>query len=176
MLLDVSPYLVINILIVAYFDGTNEADAPDDVSLAPTHASTSASLFTRYTNNTLATAVTGASRKTSKNRRKEERKRARGKKGSVYEEEYLVNSVRRLLERVNSTLPDIERLIQCLYRRQLRDNAATLQQHATQMVELLQEWKGSLFPALVDPATADDETKKETPVVVVRAFKKLSLI
>lgn len=163
---------------MAYFDGANEADAPDDVSLAPTHASTTNSLFTRYTNNTLATAVTGASRKTSKNRRKEERKRARGKKGSVYEEEYLVNSVHRLLERVNSTLPDIERLIQCLYRRQLRENAATLQQQVVQMTQLLQEWIDVLFSAPITPTLvgADGEIRKDLPAVILKAFKKLSLV
>ena len=69
-------------------------DIPDNVSLAPTDASTAGggTLFTRYTarssgDETLGTDVT---RRSSKNRRREERKRARGKKGSVYEEEYLV--------------------------------------------------------------------------------------
>lgn len=163
---------------VAYFDGANEADAPDDVSLAPTHASTTNSLFTRYTNNTLATAMTGASRKTSKNRRKEERKRARGKKGSVYEEEYLVNSVHRLLERVNSTLPDVEMLVQCLYRRQLRENAATLQQQVMQMIQLLKEWIDILFstPIAPTPVGVDGEIPKESSVVTLKAFKKLSLV
>ncbi|KAL8995173.1 MAG: hypothetical protein Q9188_006876, partial [Gyalolechia gomerana] len=81
---------------LSFFEGDiNEGkEIPDDVSLAPTDASTmGGSLFTRYTNRTqTGTADTGTSRRSSKNRRREERKRARGKKGSVYEEEYLVNS------------------------------------------------------------------------------------
>ncbi len=88
---------------LAFFEGdaNDGKDIPDDVSLAPTDASTmGGSLFTRYTGRTgtmTGTAGTGTSRRSSKNRRREERKRARGKKGSVYEEEYLVNSVSRVI-------------------------------------------------------------------------------
>ncbi|KAL8946014.1 MAG: hypothetical protein Q9222_007532, partial [Ikaeria aurantiellina] len=75
---------------LAFFEGdvNGGKDIPDDVSLAPTDASTmgGGSLFTRYTNRSSGTAATGTSRRSSKNRRREERKRARGKKGSVYEE------------------------------------------------------------------------------------------
>lgn len=77
--------------------GDAGVDIPDNVSLAPTDASTLAgrSMFTRYTGNTGKTGKTGMSRHTSKTRRREERKRARGKKGTVYEEEYLVNRDRK---------------------------------------------------------------------------------
>ena len=70
---------------LSFFSGHNagyeHVDTPDNVSVAPTDTSTAGghrSLFTRYT---------GTSRVTSKTRRKEERKRARGKEGTVYEEE-----------------------------------------------------------------------------------------
>ena len=42
-------------------------------------------------------------RKSAKSRRRAERKKARGKKGSIYEEEYLYDSLRRLIERFNNT-------------------------------------------------------------------------
>ena len=126
---------------LAYLDGVAEADAPDNVSLAPTNASTSASLFTRYTGNTLGTALTGETRRTSKNRRKDERKRARGKKGSVYEEEYLMNSIRRLVERVGSVKPDSERLVEAMLRRHMRDNASALQK---QLGELILQLEGCI--------------------------------
>ncbi len=79
----------------AMLDGGGEGDIPDNVSLAPTDASTQGgqSLFTRYGSNGSkfgGTVASNVSRKTSKTKRREERKRARGKKGSVYEEEYLV--------------------------------------------------------------------------------------
>ncbi|TVY86739.1 Elongator complex protein, partial [Lachnellula willkommii] len=74
--------------------GNADGDVPDDVSVAASsHLSTNRSMYTRYTGKqSIGTAGTGVSRATSKNRRREERKRARGKKGSVYEEEYLVAS------------------------------------------------------------------------------------
>jgi hypothetical protein len=39
--------------------------------------------------------------RSSKTRRREERKKARGKKGTIYEEEYLVGSLKRLYERAS---------------------------------------------------------------------------
>ena len=67
-------------------------DFADNISLAPTESTlANQSLFTRYNSSNSkfgGTVATNVSRKTSKTKRKEERKRARGKKGSVYEEEY----------------------------------------------------------------------------------------
>jgi elongator complex protein 1 len=65
------------------------------------------SQFTRYTNassrvSSVSSQGSGKSRKTSKLRRKEERKRARGKKGTVFEEEYIVNSIKKLIEKCSN--------------------------------------------------------------------------
>jgi elongator complex protein 1 len=132
-------------------------DAPDNVSLAPTNASTSASLFTRYTGATLATALTGETRKTSKNRRKEERKRARGKKGSVYEEEYLVNSVHRLIERVETTRVDAGCVIDAMVRRGMWNNASVLQAKVRGMVTMIEGCIGEVF---VQPPAAPEEVER----------------
>lgn len=110
-------------------DGTGgEGDIPDNISLAPTDASTQGgqSLFTRYGSSASkfgGTVASNVSRKTSKTKRREERKRARGKKGSVYEEEYLVASVARLIERVNGLHEEVERLVWGLLRRGMRELA-----------------------------------------------------
>ena len=103
---------------------------PDNVSVAASsRLSTSASLFTRYTGKagSTGTAGTGVSRATSKNRRREEKKRARGRKGTVYEEEYLANSVRRLVERVEGARGDMERLVFALARRGMAERARALE-------------------------------------------------
>lgn len=95
----------------------DQGDVPDDISLA-TGTSVNPSLFTRYSRTTATgTALTGDSRKTSKNARREERKRARGKKGSIYEEEYLVASFGRLVERVNDCLGDCAEVVGVCCRR-----------------------------------------------------------
>ncbi|OAL25592.1 hypothetical protein AYO20_10433 [Fonsecaea nubica] len=103
-------------------------DIPDNVSLAPTDVSTlgGQSLFTRYGSNASkfgGTVASNVSRKTSKTKRREERKRARGKKGSVYEEEYLVASVGRLIDRVNGLHEEVGRLLVGLSRRGMREQA-----------------------------------------------------
>ena len=184
---------------LAFFDGdVNEgADIPDNVSLAPTDASTTGgSLFTRYTNRT-GTVGTNATRRTSKNRRREERKRARGKKGSVYEEEYLVNSVGRLIDRVNLVNEDVERLIVGLMRRGMRERARAVENAMVEVLELCKGCVGEVFQdAVKKPGvqetedqgdegrpkggegvlwdTLEGEQKRETPVI--REFARLSLL
>lgn len=115
----------------------DDADAPDNVSIAPSEGSTAASFFTRYTGKTAGTAKTGASRKTSKNRKREERKRAKGRKGTIYEEEYLIRSVGRLIERMDQTQPDGLKLINSLIRRNMKQKAYQIQKNWVELVEFL---------------------------------------
>ena len=124
---------------MAFFGGVpaDAPDIPDNISLAPTEASTSAGTFlTRYTNRSTGTLASNATRKTSKNRRREERKRARGKKGSVYEEEYLINSIGRLIERANSVSEEVTRLVEGLMRRAMRERAAAVEHAMADVIDL----------------------------------------
>lgn len=125
---------------LSFYEGERPggADIPDDVSIAASsRISTSASLFTRYTGKagSVGTVGTGVSRATSKNRKREEKKRARGRKGTVYEEEYLVNSVRRLIERVGATKSEVERLIFALVRRGMAERARAAEVLMNDVVE-----------------------------------------
>ncbi|KAF2720807.1 IkappaB kinase complex, IKAP component [Polychaeton citri CBS 116435] len=185
---------------MAFLDsGEADVDAPDNISLAHTEASTSAGTFlTRYTNRSIGTLATNATRKTSKNKRREERKRARGKKGTVYEEEYLVNSIGRLVERINTISEDIERLTKGLMRRAMRERAAAVQSAFSDVYEAcrvcmsevfqtqqpqLQDFnheggQGGMRPVggqgvLWDAITASSQQKD---VPVLKAFEKLSLV
>jgi len=113
-------------------------DIPDDISVAASSGmSTSASLFTRYTGKggSVGTVGSNVSRATSKNRKREEKKRARGRKGTVYEEEYLVNSVRRLVERVESIKGEVERLVFGMTRRGMAERARTMEELMCQVIE-----------------------------------------
>ncbi|KAK0613849.1 IKI3 family-domain-containing protein [Immersiella caudata] len=118
---------------LAFYEGEygRAEDIPDDVSVAASsRLSTSASLFTRYTGKagSVGTVGSNVSRATSKNRKREEKKRARGRKGTVYEEEYLVNSVRRLVERVEGTKGEVERLVFGLIRRGMAERARVIEE------------------------------------------------
>nr|KMM73499.1 IKI3-like protein [Coccidioides posadasii RMSCC 3488] len=180
--------------------GAEGLDIPDNISIAPTDASTMAgrSMFTRYTGST------SVSRKTSKTRRREERKRARGKKGTVYEEEYLVNSVRRLMERVNSAVEEVEVLVQAMLRRGMRERAAVVEQNLDEVLTMCRGCVEEIFeikPQAVPGTEGSEEAEpnggavqrvttgaegvfwdtleanakpKEPPVV--REFKKLALL
>lgn len=126
---------------LAFYEGERPAalaDIPDDVSVAASsRASTSASLFTRYTGKqgSVGTLGSNVSRATSKNRKREEKKRARGRKGTVYEAEYLVNSVRRLVERVEAAKGEVERLVFGLMRRGMAERARAVEVLTGEVVE-----------------------------------------
>ena len=182
---------------LAFFNGdaTEGTDIPDNVSLAPTDASTTGgSLFTRYTNRT-GTVGTNATRKTSKNRRKEERKKARGKQGSVYEEEYLVSSVGRLIERINLVNEEVERLVVGLMRRGMRERARAVENAMVEVVEICRDCVGEVFAdgkenGEIERKEGDEERarlgegilwneleeEKKREVPVVKEFKRLSLL
>lgn len=114
---------------LAFFGGDpavaagGEGDVPDNLSIAPTDTSTRTGL-----GGTLVTRYTSGSRATSRSKRREERKKARGKRGSVYEEEYLVGSVKRLVDRVNAVGEEVGRLVEGLWRRGMRERALGLEE------------------------------------------------
>ena len=165
-------------------DANEGLDIPDNVSLAPTDASTTgASLFTRYTDRTQGTAQTGATRRTSKNRRREERKRARGKKGSVYEEEYLVASVGRLIERVNSVGDEVGRLVMGLMRRSMRERARAVEQSMSEVLEMCKGCIGEVFGPVQEMLKVmegdeglEEGLKDKFATPVVKDFGRLSLL
>ncbi|KAJ5485004.1 hypothetical protein N7539_004992 [Penicillium diatomitis] len=134
--------------------GEGGVDIPDNVSLAPTEATTLAgrTMFTRYT------GKTSSSRVTSRTRRREERKRAKGKKGTVYEEEYLVNSIRRLIERVNSTVSEAEALVDALLRRGMRERAAAVEKALADVVTLCADCRDDVFEVTQATSNRNHET------------------
>lgn len=156
---------------LAFFGGDaavgDGADIPDNVSLAPTNASTldGQSMFTRYGGGAGGSAVStkfggtvasNMSRKTSKTKRREERKRARGKKGSVYEEEYLVASVGRLIDRVNGTHDEVRRLLNGLMRRGLREQAKKVEEVMSNMQIACEDAKQRVWPEAEKEAANSD--------------------
>ncbi len=176
-------------------------DIPDDISVAASsRLSTSASLFTRYSTGTAATGKTGetgGSRATQqhRNRRKrEEKKRARGRKGTVYEQEYLVNSVRRLVERVERARAEVNRLVIGLTRRNMAERARAIEGLMAELIEACQGairevWQpegGSVVPGmLVSNAEhvngeGGGQGNGEQPLgevaPVIAAFERLSLL
>jgi elongator complex protein 1 len=138
---------------MAFYDGMDGIDnnIPDNISLAPTDTTSGGTFMTRYTKQT-GTVNTTATRKTSKNKRREERKRAKGKKGTIYEEEYLNNSIERLIERINSMQDEIQRLVEGLVRRGMRERADAVSRAHQDVVEKCRDAVREMYP--VDPEAA----------------------
>ncbi|KAG2050912.1 pol II transcription elongation factor [Suillus hirtellus] len=80
----------------------HNVDVMTDVSMAPT-------TFTRYT--VAPSATSKASKRSSKTKRKMERKLGSGRKGTVDEEEYILKSVAKLVERCATTQGEIKKLL-----------------------------------------------------------------
>lgn len=150
---------------------------PDDISIVATEASTSASLFTRYTPQSSGSRAT---RSTSKNRRREERKRARGKKGTIYEEEYLVNSIDRLIQRVENIRGDIQRLVVALMMIHKRFEAGELQSNFAKLVDEIRSCVVEVFSEPVLSMQVRRDGMEETSVVKkvpdVQQFRKSELL
>lgn len=130
---------------LAFYEGTEDSNIPDNISLAPTNTTSGGTFMTRYTNQT-GTVNTQTTRKTSKNKRREERKRARGKKGTVYEEEYLVNSVERLIERFNGMQDENQRLVEGLMRRGMRERAVAVEMAVVDVEDRCREAVKEMYP------------------------------
>ncbi|KAJ2905248.1 iki3 family protein [Zalerion maritima] len=189
---------------LAFYEGEipGGGDIPDDISIAASsRVSTSASLFTRYTGKqgSIGTVGTGVSRATAKNRKREEKKRARGRKGTVYEEEYLVNSIRRLVERMEgSARVEVGRLVEALVRRDMGERARAVEALMGEVVDGCRKAVGEIWgpkevekteqaenqdeeghgPRGGDAVLAEmleDRMKKQTPPTI-KEFERLSLL
>jgi len=139
---------------MGFYEGLDDsagANIPDNISLAPTDTTSGGTFMTRYTNQT-GTVNTATTRKTSKNKRREERKRARGKKGTVYEEEYLTNSIERLIDRINSMQDEIQRLVEGLIRRGMRERADAVSKAVAEVLDRCRSAVREIYP----PATVSD--------------------
>jgi elongator complex protein 1 len=138
---------------LAFYEGMDDGgiNIPDNISLAPTDTTSGGTFMTRYTKQT-GTVNTQATRKTSKNKRREERKRARGKKGTVYEEEYLTNSIERLIERINSMSDEMQRLIEGLVKRNMRERADAVSRAVNEVVERCRDAVKEMYPAAAKSA------------------------
>ncbi|KAF2833535.1 elongator complex protein 1 [Ophiobolus disseminans] len=148
---------------MAFFEGMDDggANIPDNISLAPTDTTSGGTFMTRYTNQT-GTVNTTTTRKTSKNKRREERKRARGKKGTIYEEEYLTNSIERLIERINSMQDEIQRLVEGLVKRGMRERASAVSNAVNEIIERCRHAVKEMYPPAA-VANASTESANAVP-------------
>ncbi|ORX69138.1 IkappaB kinase complex, IKAP component [Linderina pennispora] len=87
-----------------------------DVMSDTTSMASRFSTFTATVTNATSRVTGSTARRISKNRRKAERKKVRGKKGSVYEEAYLVDSLAKLIDRVRVHMQGVREMNLALIR------------------------------------------------------------
>ncbi|KAF9995387.1 hypothetical protein BGZ80_001407 [Entomortierella chlamydospora] len=147
-------------------DGLDNVDLMSDTT-------SMASGFSRYTaaNSVLSKSSQSSrsSQYTARLKKRNDRKRARGKKGSAYEEEYLISSLRKLIIRVDTTKSDVHALLKCLATSMSLERARVLQQ---EFGKLLQDIDGHMHIIFVPP-TEEYLAKKKAAEDAKNERKKL---
>ncbi|CAG8447568.1 10999_t:CDS:10 [Ambispora leptoticha] len=111
----------------------------ENVEIFSDTSSIAVSDFSRYTkSNTRLSVDSSRSGKSAKSRRRDERKRARGKKGSIYEKEYLFDSLRRLKERFYNMQGSISNILHFLITSKYVEKAKNLQMLYSELEEQVQ--------------------------------------
>ncbi|KAJ2367206.1 putative elongator complex protein 1 [Coemansia sp. RSA 2607] len=107
----------------------NDGPLPDniDVMSDTTSLASKFSTFTGTVTNASSRMTGSTARRISKNKRKEERRKVRGKKGSIYEESYLVDSISKLVDRVRVNQSAVREISLVLVRFGKLQMAAALQ-------------------------------------------------
>ncbi|KAF8942635.1 hypothetical protein BGZ47_006286 [Haplosporangium gracile] len=146
-------------------------DALDNVDMM-SDTTSMASGFSRYTaaNSVLSKSShssKSSSQYTARLKKRNDRKRQRGKKGSVFEEEYLINSLRKLIVRVDATKPDVHALLKCMASSLSLDRASVLQK---EFAKLLQDINKHMLIIFIPPT--DDFLAKKKAAEEAKAERK----
>ncbi|KAJ2551121.1 putative elongator complex protein 1 [Coemansia sp. RSA 1933] len=97
------------------------------------------STFTATASNASSQMTGSTVRRISKSKRKEERKRVRGKKGSIYEESYLVESISKLVDRVRAAQTQVHEMNLALVHFSLEQQARKMQKNYSALVSQVRE-------------------------------------
>ncbi|ORY06286.1 IKI3-domain-containing protein [Basidiobolus meristosporus CBS 931.73] len=129
-----------------------------------------ASEFSRYTKaSTRVTSFSSKSGKTAKSRKKKE-KRLRGKKGSVFEEEYLMDSLKRLILRFNIHQTESKSLVKHLALFGHLEKAREIQRRMSELHQSIHSSMDTIFVATIQPSQAEilvlQQTGMEPPTPV----------
>ncbi|KAF9363866.1 hypothetical protein BGX34_003149 [Mortierella sp. NVP85] len=143
-------------------DGLDNVDLMSDTT-------SMASGFSRYTAANSVLSKSSQSSRSSQLKKRQDKKRARGKKGSVYEEEYLINSLRKLILRVDGTKSDVRAMLDCLATSMLLERAKVLQKEFKKLLEDVDDRMHIIFI----PPTEEYLAKKKAAEDAKNERKKL---
>ncbi|KAF9164239.1 hypothetical protein DFQ26_001667 [Actinomortierella ambigua] len=133
-----------------------------------------ASGFSRYTKaNTVGTRNTSSSRQsayTARLRRRQERKRQTGKKGSIFEEEYLIGSLRKLIVRIDAFKLEVAAMLKALAGCMLLQRADALQAEFSSLLGQVDQQ----IPGIFLPAPQEHLERKKAQQEAIAERKKLT--
>ncbi|KAJ2960629.1 hypothetical protein NQZ79_g4082 [Umbelopsis isabellina] len=125
------------------------------------------SQFTRYTSTTAQMSQASArSSRSSKNKRREERKKNSGRKGTIYEEEYLVSSLKRLYERAYTMQTEIGEISKSLVIYGYMEEAKAIQKQFLVLLNKLSEAIDGIFVPLQLQHPPNDDGVIPPPTVI----------
>ncbi|KAF9975119.1 hypothetical protein BGZ73_001334 [Actinomortierella ambigua] len=133
-----------------------------------------ASGFSRYTKaNTVMTRNTNSSRQsayTARLRRRQERKRQTGKKGSIFEEEYLIGSLRKLIVRIDAFKTEVAAMLKALAGCMLLQRADALQAEFSNLLSQVDRQ----IPIIFVPAPQEHLDRKKAQQEAIAERRKLN--
>ncbi|KAF9584994.1 hypothetical protein BGW38_004344 [Lunasporangiospora selenospora] len=140
-------------------------DALDNVDMM-SDTTSMASGFSRYTaaNSTMSKSShssRSSSQYTARLRKRAEKKRQRGKKGSIFEEEYLINSLRKLILRVDTTKPDVHAMLCTLASSMSLERASALKQEFRGLLDDIDRQSSTIFVPPTDEYVAKKKAVEE---------------
>ncbi|CAO3564635.1 unnamed protein product [Mortierella alpina] len=151
-------------------------DALDNIDMM-SDTTSMASGFSRYTaaNSVLSKSShssRSSSQYTARLKKRNEKKRARGKKGSAFEEEYLINSLRKLIVRVDTTKADVHALLKVLAASMSLERAKVLQQEFGKLLREIDEQVHVIFVPATDEYLAKKKAAEDAKAERKRLIKQ----
>ncbi|KAF9295803.1 hypothetical protein BGZ74_010603 [Mortierella antarctica] len=158
-------------------EAAEELMAPDDMLDNVDMMSDTTSMASGFSRYTAANSVMSRSSHSSRSssqytarlKKRNDRKRQAGKKGSIFEEEYLINSLRKLILRVDAAKPDVHALLKCLASSLSLERASVLQLEFSQLLNDIQSQVAVIFV----PAPEEHLAKKKAAEDAKAERKKL---
>ncbi|KAI8827292.1 IKI3 family-domain-containing protein [Fimicolochytrium jonesii] len=130
-------------------DPSSEANDPslDNIDMFSDTTSMATTRITAYTGYTssVGSRATARTARTAKARRKMERKRATGR-DKAFEDEYLMNCIKTLMERSNAMRPDVLALVRALARYDRQEDAVAMQTQFAALVRRFEDALPDVFP------------------------------
>ncbi|KAJ3091877.1 hypothetical protein HK102_012927 [Quaeritorhiza haematococci] len=131
----------------------------DDIDIMSDTTSMVTSRVTGATSR-ISSVSTARTPRTSKGRRKQERKKQSARKGGMFEEEYLVSALKKSVEKSNEMRDDVRELVKVMLLFGSKDKARAATDAFSKMMEIMQHFMPTIFIAQAQPVETVDDLRR----------------